>query len=140
MHTQYGGAPGFTSYQFQAYYKIAADPLSFGNSTGYPIIATDGSTIFSSPYVVTSSYGGKHGSIIVNAESSGNVLINTEGGALGSHWVSYATPQPSAYTRNLRVLQGHPRYLMITGAGYLPPANGLNKVSTSVVDLSVIEY
>jgi len=137
---EYGGAPGFSSYQFAAYYKIAADPLSFGASTGYPVIASDGTQMFSSPYVVTSSYGGKHGSVIMNAASSGAVYVNTQGAALGSHWVAYATPQPSAYTRNLRVLQGRPKWLMITGAGILPPAGGNNKVSTSVVDLSMIEY
>jgi len=123
MTFEYGGAPGFESYTFAVYYKIADSPLNFNNSIAHPIVGTDGSIPTSSPYLVWTPAGGPQGSLIVSSGSSTSLWVNRAGGALGSPWVRVSTPQSTAYTRHLRVLESNPNALLIMGAGLLPPAN-----------------
>jgi hypothetical protein len=78
--------------------------------------------------------GGDNGSIVV---SSGRqpLFINR---ALGDPdaWEMYSDfDQPAAYTRSLRVLAEDDDYLLVAGAGVLPPST-TNNVTVSVYKLS----
>ncbi|KAF2822516.1 glycoside hydrolase family 93 protein [Ophiobolus disseminans] len=133
MAYEYGGGPTeSTSYQFPVFYKIASDPEQFGAATGVGIKATDGTIPTGSPYVVWSPVGGKNGTIIVSAHSSGDIYINK--GLGEGPWVKVATPEKSHYTRHLRVLKDSNK-LLIMGGGQLPPST-TNKVQVTVMDIS----
>lgn len=136
MAYEYGGGPAITSsYQFPVYYKIVSDPEQFGAAAGISLKATDGSIPTGSPYVTWSPIGGgENGTILVSASSSGDIYINTGLGTAGTPWRRVSTPEPSAYTRHLRVLND-PTKLLIMGAGQLPPST-TNKVELSVMDIS----
>lgn len=135
MAYEYGGGPAITSsYQFPVYFKVAADPEKFGAATGISLKTTDGYIPSGSPYVVWSPVGGKNGTIIVSASSSGDVYVNTALAEPGTPWRRVATPELSAYTRHLRVLNDSSK-LLIMGAGQLPPST-TNKVELSVMDIS----
>ncbi|KAF1979018.1 glycoside hydrolase family 93 protein [Bimuria novae-zelandiae CBS 107.79] len=133
MTYEYGGGPGFSTYQFPLYYKIVSDPEKFGAATGVPVISTDGTQPKGSPYVVWSPVGGKNGTIIASAHSNTEIFINKKLGD-PSAWVKVASPETTHYTRHLRVLQD-PTKLLIAGGGQLPPSS-TNKVQVSVMDIS----
>lgn len=128
---EYGGAPGSRSYSYPIYYRIGEDPRNFKAAPEFPLVAGR-LTPTSSPFVTWTPFGGPNGTILVSAYQA-ELFVNR---ALGDPkaWVSYRVPQPSAYTRHLRILQDRPELLMIMGAGNLPPSNS-NRVSLSVVDL-----
>ncbi|KAG7288080.1 hypothetical protein NEMBOFW57_007602 [Staphylotrichum longicolle] len=134
MAYEYGGSPVIPgSYQFPVFFKLAADPERFGAAEGVSLQTTDGYRPTGSPYVVWSPVGGgKNGTIIVSAHSSGDVYVNTGLAEPGSVWRRVATPEKNAYTRHLRVLND-PTKLLIMGAGQLPPS------TTNVVELSVMD-
>jgi hypothetical protein len=135
MAYEYGGGPAITtSYQFPVYYKVVSNPEKFGAATGISLKTTDGYIPTGSPYVVWSPVGGKNGTIIVSAHSSGDIYINTGLAEAGTPWKRVATPEKNAYTRHLRVLND-PTKLLIMGAGQLPPST-TNKVQLSVMDIS----
>ena len=136
MTYEYGTAlnPAFHPYGFPAYYRISDSPLTFNTAIGYPIISQDGTQPQSSPYNVWSPVGGKDGSIIVSTGTHTEVFVNKELGAPGA-WEKVATPEGVSYTRHLRVLEQNENHLLIMGAGILPPTNGTNKVTVSVVKI-----
>ena len=129
---EYGGGPGFSSYSFPVYYRIADDPRAFLSAPGQPLVAK-GVTPLSSPYVVWSAEGGPNGTIIVTDGTHQQIFTNR---ALGDQkqWESHNVEESIAYTRHLRVLERNPNRLLIMGAGKLPPST-TNKVSMSIVDL-----
>lgn len=131
---EWGGAPIFDDYRFPIYYKIASDPRLFADAPEHYINATnDSEWPNNSPYVVWTPVGGEHGSIIVSSNKK-PVWINR---ALGDPdaWVAYDVPEDEAYTRTLRVMEEDPDYLLIMGAGVLPPST-TNKVTVSMVKVS----
>lgn len=132
MTYEYGGGPGFSSYQFPVYYKIVSDPEKFGATTGVPLKATDGTQATGSPYVVWSPVGGANGTIIASGHSNSEIFINTNLGQ--GAWKKVASPEATHYTRHLRVLRD-PTKLLIMGGGQLPPSS-TNKVQLSVMDIS----
>lgn len=136
MTYEYGTAlnPAFQPYGFPAYYRISDSPLTFDSATGYPVISQDGTQPQSSPYNVWSPVGGKDGSIIVSTGTHSEVFVNRDLGAPGA-WEKVATPEGASYTRHLRVLKQNENHLLIMGAGILPPTNGTNKVTVSVVKI-----
>ena len=136
MTYEYGTAlnPAFQPYGFPAYYRISDSPLTFNSATGYPVISQDGTQPQSSPYNVWSPVGGKDGSIIVSTGTHTEVFVNTELGAPGA-WEKVATPEGVSYTRHLRVLKQNENHLLVMGAGILPPANGTNRVTVSVMKI-----
>ncbi|KAL2107028.1 hypothetical protein VUR80DRAFT_5803 [Thermomyces stellatus] len=131
---EYGGSPDFDDYRFPIHYRIASDPRTFADAPDFPVNA-DGSIPTSCPFVVWTPWGSENGTIILSA-SQGQVWANK---ALGDPdaWTVHETPQPGAYTRNLRVFEERPDLLLIMGAGVLPPSD-TNEVSLSVVDLEEI--
>lgn len=135
MTYEYGGGPGYSSYTFPVYYRIADDPRKFANATGQQIVGQPGNVKpEGSPYVTWSPVGGKDGSILVSSGTNQQIFVNR---ALGDSkkWEVFAVQQPVAYTRHLRVLKSDPNALVIMGAGHLPPST-TNNVSLSVVDLA----
>jgi len=133
MAYEYGGGPtNSASYQFPVTYKIVSDPEKFGAAPGIALKTTDGTIPTGSPYVVWSPVGGKNGTVIVSAHSSGDIYINKRLGE--GPWVKVATPEKSHYTRHLRVLND-PTKLLIMGGGQLPPST-TNKVQLTVMDIS----
>jgi hypothetical protein len=135
MTYEYGGSPILPNYQFPVFYKVVSDPEAFGAATGVVLNTTDGYIPTGSPYVVWSPVGGKNGTIIASAHSSGDIYVNTGLAEPGSTWKRVATPEKNAYTRHLRVLDNDPSKLLIMGAGQLPPST-TNKVQLSVMDIS----
>ncbi|KAJ4364148.1 hypothetical protein N0V83_009603 [Neocucurbitaria cava] len=132
MTYEYGGGPAITSsYQFPVYFKLSSDPEAFGSATGISLQTANGTIPTGSPYVVWSPVGGKNGTIIVSASSNSQVFINK--GLGEGEWKMVATPEATAYTRHLRVLEGGDK-LLIMGAGKLPPST-TNKVELSVMDI-----
>ncbi|TVY73535.1 hypothetical protein LSUE1_G005893 [Lachnellula suecica] len=136
MTYEFGGGPladGSTTYEFPVYYRIADNPLKFNESTGYPVVTSDGTQPTSSPYITWSPIGGVNGSILVSCGSLSQVFVNQELGAVGA-WKQFATPEGVSYTRHLRVGKYNPNHLLIMGAGILPPTT-TNKVTVSVIDI-----
>ncbi|SPN97363.1 related to BNR/Asp-box repeat domain protein [Cephalotrichum gorgonifer] len=131
---EYGGDPAYSTYRFPIHYRISSDPTAFGSARDFPIKVGD-SVPTTGPFVVWTPWGGPNGTIVVSAYQ-GEVYANK---ALGdpSAWTVHATPQPGAYTRNLRIFKDRPDLMIIAGAGVLPPSK-TNKVSLSVVDLEKI--
>ncbi|KAK2628240.1 hypothetical protein QTJ16_002886 [Diplocarpon rosae] len=122
-----GDSPSGTEYPI--YYRISDNPLKFDTAPEHMLQAGEDYPS-SSPTVTWSSAGGEHGTIIVSADSHSDIFINTNlGDPLG--WVKYASPQDSAYSREVRVLSD-PEWLLIIGAGVL---NGNNFVSNSILKL-----
>ena len=132
MTYEYGGGPGFSTYEFPAYYRINANPLNFDQSIGQPIISKDGTQPTSSPYITWSPVGGKNGTITVSTGSRSEIFVNQALGAL-DQWVKVPTPEKISYTRHLRVLP-NPNHLLIIGGGGLPPST-TNNITVSVIDL-----
>ncbi|KAM0273551.1 hypothetical protein ACHAQH_008277 [Verticillium albo-atrum] len=136
---EWGGATILNPYTFPLYYRIAKDPRKFADAEPLYINATNrnpvpgGAFPISSPVVVWSPVGGCHGSIIVSSGSK-DVYINTEGGAPDA-WLAYTVPEAAAYTRHLRVMEEDKDFLLILGAGKLPPST-TNKVTVSMVKIS----
>lgn len=134
---EFGGGPmvaNITTYQFPVYYRLSSNPLDFNSSIGYPLVTDTGIQPTGSPYVTWSPVGGKNGSILVSSGSHSQVFVNRGLGDVGG-WKSFATPEGISYTRHLRVLENK-NHLLVMGAGILPPANGKNRVTVSVVDLA----
>ncbi|KAI1851985.1 hypothetical protein JX265_008209 [Neoarthrinium moseri] len=131
---EYGGGPAIADYTFPIYYRIVDDPREIAGAADH-YISVGGNIPVSSPYVVWSSVGGDDGSIIV---SSGRqpLYINR---ALGdpNAWEEYQISQPAAYTRHLRVFEQDDDYLLVMGAGVLPPST-TNNVTASVYRVSEI--
>lgn len=122
------------SYSFPVTYRINANPLDFDSSEPVGIVASNtGTTPTGSPYVVWSSVGGENGTIVVSCGNLGSVFTNQALGA-ADQWFERETPQPTAYTRHLRVFEEDPDKLLIMGAGVLPPST-TNEVSLSVVSI-----
>ncbi|EMC94103.1 glycoside hydrolase family 93 protein [Baudoinia panamericana UAMH 10762] len=123
------------SYQFPVYYKISSSPLTFGNVTGLPLVATDGTVPSSSPYNTAT----RNGLIIVSANSHSEAFINqatSEGKVDGSKWVKVETGERRSYTRSLRLLQHEEdRYLLLADGGSLPPSKQ-NRVQVGLIDIS----
>jgi hypothetical protein len=136
MTYEYGTAinPAFQPYGFPAYYRISDSPLKFGSATGYPIISQDGTQPQSSPYNVWSPVGGKNGTIVVSTGTHSEVFVNRNLGASDA-WYKVATPEGVSYSRHLRVLRQDENRLLVMGAGVLPPTNGSNRVTVSVVEI-----
>ncbi|KAJ8126542.1 hypothetical protein O1611_g7095 [Lasiodiplodia mahajangana] len=62
------------------------------------------------------------------------IYINKALGAEGA-WETVSTPEGVSYTRSLRIFQQDPSYLLISGAGHLPPST-TNNVTLSVVKVN----
>lgn len=134
---EYGGAPGYVTYSFPAFYRISDSPLLFNEAPDHAIISY-GIHPQSSPYITWSSVGGPFGSIIVSCGTLQPLFVNRALGAV-DEWEIYDVPQPVAYTRSLRVFEQNPNYLLIMGAG-LNLASPMKNVSCSVVELSQGPY
>ena len=113
-------------------YRIASSPTDMASAAPVQLKATDGTAPTSSPYVEWISYGGSSGTIMVSANSDGDIYINKALGAPDS-WARVATPEPRAYARMLRAFSSN--RLMLMGGGTL---GGLNKVTSSMVDLTTV--
>ena len=113
-------------------YRVASSPTGMASATAIQLKATDGTAPTSSPYVEWTSYGGSSGTIMVSANSDGDIYINKALGASGS-WTRVATPEPRAYTRMLRAFSSN--RLMLMSGGTL---GGSNHVSNSMMDLTTV--
>ena len=133
MTYEYGGGPGFNSYSFPVYYRMADSPLEFNSATGYPVKAPNATQPTSSPYITWSPIGGKNGTIVVSSGSLTTLFVNQALGDVNS-WKQISSPASVSYTRHLRVLKEDPNLLLIAGGGFLPPATN-NSVQVSVMDL-----
>lgn len=119
---------------FAIYYRISNNPLTFNDSVGHPIIATDGTVPISSPYNVWTPVGGALGTIAVSCGTYSEIFLNHNLGAPGA-WTKVPTPEGVSYTRNLRVLPDEGQ-ILITGGGVLSGAN--NSVTTSSIDITPV--
>ncbi|KAF9888158.1 hypothetical protein FE257_009153 [Aspergillus nanangensis] len=130
---EYGSFFNTSDYSFPIYYRIASDPEDFLSAPHQKLVVSTGAQPTSSPYVVWTPYGGRHGTIIVGSGTQSSVFINRNLGR--GEWAEIPTPEGHSYTRALRVLQeGGGRYLLVHGAGVLLGSN--NKVTASLVDLA----
>lgn len=114
------------------YFRISSDPEDFASAEGHRLIVSDGTHPESSPYVVWTPSGGPNGTIVVSCGTQSTLFINQ---ALGQgEWTEIPSPEPTSYTRSLRVLaEGEGRYLLVNGGGVLGGQN--NRVSVSIMDL-----
>ena len=128
---EYGGTSQTANYSFPVYYKIAADPEKFINATGVVLKATDGTIPKGSPYVVWSSAGGANGTLVASSGGQSEIFTNTQLGA--GLWNKVSTAEGTSYTRSLRILQNGK--LLIAGGGVLPPTDGTNRVTVTVMDV-----
>ncbi|KAL2864083.1 sialidase family protein [Aspergillus lucknowensis] len=131
MTYEHGGDFGTSSYSFPVYYKISSDPENFKAAADHQLIVSNGAKPDGSPYVVWSSYGGANGTIIVSCGGSGSIFINQ---ALGTgEWTEITTPEPTSYSRSLRILQQDAKYLLLNGGGVLSGSS--NEVTVTVLNL-----
>ncbi|KAI3327684.1 glycoside hydrolase family 93 protein [Xylariaceae sp. AK1471] len=131
---EYGGGPNpteTTSYTFPVYYRISSDPEKFADAEHHLLQSSDGTVPNGSPYVVWTPAGGVNGTIIMSSGCCSQIWVNKALGAEDA-WRTVSTPEGVSYTRSLRVFQQDPSYLLIAGAGKLPPST-TNKVTISVV-------
>lgn len=129
---EYGSFFNTSSYSFPLYYRIASDPEKFGSAEHKKLIVSSGTKPTSSPYVVWTPYGGKHGTLIASAGTQSTLFINKNLGE--GEWTEIESPEGHSYTRSLRVLKGHNgRYLLVNGGGVLLGTS--NSVTASVMDL-----
>jgi hypothetical protein len=119
---------------FAVYYRVSNDPLTFNNSIGHPIIATDGTVPVSSPYNIWTPFGGALGTIVVSCGTLSELFVNHNLGAPGA-WTKVPTLEGISYTRNLRVLPDKSK-ILITGAGQLGGEN--NSVTTSSINIAPV--
>lgn len=132
---EYGGGEnpgGDGSYQFPVYYRLSEDPESFG-SADHQVINAGGSVPNGSPYVVWTPAGGDDGTIVVSSGCCSELWINKALGAADA-WEVIATPEPRSYTRSLLVFEEDPSFILIAGAGVLPPST-TNQVTVSVIQI-----
>ncbi|KAK7745882.1 hypothetical protein SLS53_002600 [Cytospora paraplurivora] len=122
------------SYSFAVTYRISADPLGFNSSEPTVLVAANtGTEPKGSPYVVWSGgVGGENGTIVVTSGGLSTVFTNTFLGD-GEQWYEYETPEPTSYSRSLRVFAEDQTKLLINGGGVL---NGDNSVTLSVVNIA----
>lgn len=134
MTYEHGSFFNTQSYSFAVSYRITSDPESFNSAPNYLLKTANGFQPTSSPYVVWTPYGGANGTIIVSSGTSGSIFVNQ---ALGQgEWREIATPEPASYSRSLRILDGNPQFLMISGGGVLQGQD--NKVTVSMMDLKEV--
>ena len=128
MTYEYGGAP---EGNFAVYYKISADPEAFGNVTGIPLKTTDGTVPCCNPFVTWLPTGGPNGTLVVSAQSSTDLFLNTQNGAANA-WTRIQSTVPGGYSRGMLPLaDGHS--LLVLSGGY--NGSGLNPVSYGTIDL-----
>ncbi|KAJ5089629.1 Neuraminidase [Penicillium argentinense] len=129
---EYGSFFNTSSYSFPLYYRISSDPENFASAPDNKLIVSSGTKPTSSPYVVWTPYGGKHGTIIASSGTQSTLFINK---ALGEgEWTEIESPEAHSYTRSLRVLEGNGgRYLLVNGGGVLQGTS--NSVTATVMDL-----
>ncbi|KAI0407098.1 glycoside hydrolase family 93 protein [Xylaria palmicola] len=134
---EYGGGPNpdpdASGYTFPVYYRIAADPAAFAAAPHRLLRTRDGRVPNGSPYVVWTPAGGPNGTIVVSSGCCSDIYVNKALGA-DDAWEAVSTPEGASYTRSLRVFQEDSRYVLISGAGHLPPST-TNKVTVSVVKI-----
>ncbi|KAK9466116.1 BNR Asp-box repeat domain protein [Lipomyces arxii] len=130
MTYEYGGGPGFSTYQFPVYYRTSDSPLSFDSAPGIPLVATDGTIPFSSPTVTWSPVGGRNGTLIVSSQSNTEVFLNQALGAPNA-WIRVPTGELASYTRRVYAFS-HGRVLII-GGGQLSGADNIVHLSTYLV-------
>ncbi|WP_406430734.1 RICIN domain-containing protein [Streptomyces sp. NBC_00631] len=125
---EYGGAP---EGNFAVYYKISADPEAFGSVTGIPLRTTDGNVPCCNPFVTWLPTGGANGTLVVSAQSSTDLFLNTQNGAANA-WTRIQSTVPGGYSRGLLPLSdGHS--LLVLSGGY--NGSSLNPVSYGTIDL-----
>lgn len=114
---------------------MSSNPEDFASVEHHALVASSGTVPTSSPYVVWTPYGGKHGTIIASSGTQSTIFVNQ---ALGKgEWTEIASPESVSYTRSLRVLsEENGRYLLINGGGVLSGTS--NTVTVSVVDLKEV--
>jgi hypothetical protein len=129
MTYEFWGAP---EGGFAVYYKISSDPEAFGSATAIPLKATDGTQPKSSPYITWLPTGGANGTLVVSANSSDDLFLNTQNGAANT-WTRIASTVPGGYSRGLLPLaDGHS--LMVLSGGHLT-STGLNPITYGTIDL-----
>ncbi|RYO83807.1 hypothetical protein DL764_009420 [Monosporascus ibericus] len=133
---EYGGGPNPErpgTYTFPVYYRLSTDPEDFFSAPHHLLQSSDGAVPDGSPYVVWTPAGGPNGTVVVSSGCCSEVWINKALGAEGA-WETVETPEPASYTRSLLVFREDPEYVLISGAGKLPPST-TNKVSVSVIKI-----
>ncbi|MFE9450136.1 RICIN domain-containing protein [Streptomyces sp. NPDC006739] len=125
---EYGGAP---EGNFAVYYKISSDPEAFGSVTGIPLRTTDGNVPCCNPFITWLPTGGPNGTLVVSAQSSTDLFLNTQNGAANA-WTRIQSTVPGGYSRGMLPLpDGHS--LLVLSGGY--NGSGLNPVSYGTIDL-----
>ncbi|KAI1745542.1 glycoside hydrolase family 93 protein [Xylaria scruposa] len=132
---EYGGGPNPTAdrYTFPVHYRLSSDPEAISDAEHHLLQSTDGTVPDGSPYVVWTPAGGANGTIVVSSGCCSQIYVNKALGA-DDAWETVSTPEGPSYTRSLRVFQENSSYVLISGAGHLPPST-TNKVTVSVVKM-----
>ncbi|MET7655765.1 RICIN domain-containing protein [Streptomyces sp. NPDC005486] len=129
MTYEYGGSPAGN---FAVYYKISADPEAFDSVTGIPLRSTDGVVPTSTPYITWLPTGGPNGTLVVSAYSTGDLFLNTAGGAADT-WTRINSTVVGGYSRGMLPLpDGHSLLVLSGGSG---GSNVRNPVTYGTIDL-----
>jgi hypothetical protein len=123
---EYCGAP---SGGCPVYYKISANPETFGSVTGVQLITTDGIKPSANPYNAWLPTGGPDGTIVVSAYSDQELYASNDYGAT---WHRMFDNTPAGYSRGLLPLADG-KSLLVTSGGVLT-TNGSNKVTYGIDD------
>lgn len=115
------------------YYKIAQHPLSFAQSTAYPLRPNNGDPVpYSSPYVIWTPYGGPNGTVVVSSGTSSNLYLNYQYGH--GAWSVIQTVSPASYSRSI-ALSADTSVVFLAGAGPLEGKGSQNRLMLNTVRL-----
>ncbi|KAI5304500.1 hypothetical protein KEM56_006431 [Ascosphaera pollenicola] len=132
-----GGFFGTKNYSFPVTYRISKDPLRFLEAE--PIeIEVDGFKPVSAPYVNWTPYGGKNGTLLASAAGGDSRLYTNQMLGAKGHWKAWDVLQPTGYSRQVMTFKNDSEAIMLIGAGVLPPTEGTNVLSFSILKLPEI--
>ncbi|KKA30496.1 hypothetical protein TD95_002068 [Thielaviopsis punctulata] len=117
------------------HYRLCATPYDAADSTGIVLTTTAGGQLTSSPTLTWSPVGGANGTLVISSGSQAQVFTNQMLGAPDA-WVPRSVPNPSSYSRWVKVFENDLSKLIIASGGVLGGTN--NKIEYSVVDINTL--
>ena len=128
MTYEFGGAP---EGNLAVYYKISSNPEAFGSVSGRVLKSTDGHIAKWNPYITWLPTGGSNGTLVVSAQSTADVFVNTQGGAANA-WTRVDSKVAAGYSRGMIPLaDGHSLVVLSGGVN----GSTVNSVTYSTIDL-----
>lgn len=134
MVYEFCGVPGC-----QVYYKVATSPYSFGAVAGNPVIANDGSKLYSAPYVIWTPNQQRNdgsGLIMISGASREQLFVNDDNASTTAFRL-VDIGQWTSHSRQLSIISSdNQNRLMVSNGGQMNSASiPCNFVATGIVNI-----